>query len=39
MGRPVPEAVQEFGQKVGAALLAALMFFALFNDFYRLFAG
>jgi regulator of sigma E protease len=38
-GRPVPDAVQEIGQKVGAALLAALMFFALFNDFYRLLAG
>jgi regulator of sigma E protease len=38
-GRPVPDAVQAIGQKVGAALLAALMFFALFNDFHRLFAG
>jgi len=38
-GRPVSDAVQEVGQKIGAALLAALMFFALFNDFYRLFTG
>ena len=38
-GRPVSEAVQEIGQKIGIALLAALMFFALFNDFYRLFTG
>jgi regulator of sigma E protease len=38
-GRPVSDRFQEIGQKVGAALLATLMFFALFNDFYRLFAG
>jgi regulator of sigma E protease len=38
-GRPVPENIQAIGQKVGAALLAALMFFALFNDFHRLFTG
>jgi regulator of sigma E protease len=38
-GRPVPDSVQEIGQKIGAALLAALMFFALFNDFHRLLTG
>jgi len=38
-GRPVPDSVQEIGQKIGAALLAMLMFFALFNDLQRLFAG
>ncbi len=38
-GRPVPESVQIIGQKIGAALLATLMLFALFNDFHRLFAG
>ena len=38
-GKPVSEGVQVIGQKIGAALLAALMFFALFNDFQRLFTG
>lgn len=38
-GRPVSETIQAVGQKIGAALLAALMFFALFNDFQRLFTG
>jgi regulator of sigma E protease len=38
-GRPVSENIQAIGQKIGAALLAALMFFALFNDFQRLFTG
>jgi regulator of sigma E protease len=38
-GRPVPDRVQELGQKIGAVLLATLMFFALFNDFHRLLAG
>ncbi len=38
-GRPVSENIQAVGQKIGAALLAALMFFALFNDFQRLFTG
>lgn len=38
-GRPVPDAVQELGQRIGAALLAALMFFAIFNDFQRLISG
>ena len=35
-GRPVPERIQEIGQKVGMALLGVLMFLALFNDFQRL---
>jgi len=38
-GRPVPDSIQETGQKIGAALLATLMFLALFNDLQRLFAG
>lgn len=38
-GRPVSENIQAVGQKIGAAMLAALMFFALFNDFQRLFTG
>lgn len=38
-GRPVPDSVQEIGQKIGAALLAMLMLLALFNDLQRLFAG
>ena len=38
-GRPVPDTVQEVGQKIGAALLATLMLLALFNDLQRLFAG
>jgi regulator of sigma E protease len=38
-GRPVAESVQEIGQKIGAALLAILMFFALFNDIHRLLTG
>jgi len=32
-GRPLPVKVQEFGFKVGAALLIVLMSFAIFNDF------
>jgi regulator of sigma E protease len=35
----VPERVQEVGQKIGMGLLALLMFFALYNDLQRLFAG
>ena len=35
-GRPVPEHIQEIGQKIGMGLLALLMFFALYNDFSRL---
>lgn len=38
-GRPVSERVQEIGQKIGMGLLALLMFFALYNDLQRLFAG
>jgi regulator of sigma E protease len=38
-GRPVSDSVQEIGQKIGAALLATLMIFALFNDFHRLITG
>ena len=36
-GRPVPERIQEFGQKIGMGLLGLLMFFALYNDLSRLF--
>ncbi len=38
-GKPVPERVQEFGQRIGIGLLGLLMFFALFNDLQRLFGG
>lgn len=38
-GRPVSERTQEVGQKIGISLLAVLMFFALYNDLQRLFAG
>jgi regulator of sigma E protease len=38
-GRPVSDSAQEMGQKIGAALLATLMLFALFNDFHRLLTG
>ncbi len=34
--RPVPEKVQEFGYRIGGALLLALMTVAIFNDFMRL---
>jgi regulator of sigma E protease len=36
-GRPVPEHIQEIGQKIGMGLLGLLMFFALYNDLSRLF--
>ncbi len=36
-GRPVSEHIQEIGQKIGMSLLGLLMFFALYNDFSRLF--
>jgi regulator of sigma E protease len=39
IGRPVPDSVQEVAQKIGAALLGALMILALFNDLHRLLAG
>lgn len=35
-GKPVPEKVQEWGFKIGGALLFMLMSVALFNDFARL---
>ncbi len=35
-GRPVSEQVQEFGLKIGLALLGMMMVVALFNDFNRL---
>jgi regulator of sigma E protease len=38
-GRPVPERIQEIGQKIGIGLLGLLMFFAIFNDLQRLFVG
>jgi len=34
--RPVPEAVQEVGYRIGGALILSLMVVALFNDFTRL---
>lgn len=36
-GRPLSEATQIFGQKIGLSLLAALMVLAFYNDLYRLF--
>jgi regulator of sigma E protease len=38
-GSPVPESWWEAGQKVGIALLATMMFFALYNDINRLILG
>lgn len=38
-GKPVPERIQEIGQRIGIGLLGMLMFFALFNDIQRLFVG
>jgi len=38
-GRAVSEQVQEIGQKIGMGLLGLLMFFALYNDLSRFFAG
>ncbi len=38
-GKPVPDRVQEIGQRIGIGLLGLLMFFALFNDLQRLFVG
>lgn len=35
-GSPVSESVQNMAYRIGALLLFALMFFALFNDFLRL---
>jgi regulator of sigma E protease len=36
-GRPLPDRAFELGQRIGMAVLAALMALALFNDFSRLF--
>lgn len=38
-GKPVPERIQEIGQRIGLAILGFLMVFALFNDFHRLLTG
>jgi regulator of sigma E protease len=38
-GKPVPDRVQEIGQRIGIGLLGLLMFFAIFNDLQRLFVG
>jgi len=38
-GQPVSDRIQGVGQKIGMALLATLMLFALFNDFHRLLTG
>lgn len=35
-GKPVPENVQAFGQRIGLFLLVALLGIALFNDFLRI---
>lgn len=35
--RPVPERVLAIGQQVGLAMLAALMFLAIYNDLTRIF--
>lgn len=35
-GKPVPEAVQAWGMKIGLVMLGSLMVLALFNDFSRL---
>lgn len=37
MGRPVPERFQQFGLRIGLAMLGVLMVIALFNDLTRLF--
>ncbi len=36
-GRPISEALEAVGQRVGFAMLCALMLLALYNDFVRLF--
>ncbi|MDJ0929681.1 RIP metalloprotease RseP [Breoghania sp.] len=38
-GRPLPERVQDFGFKIGLALIFILMIFAIFNDVRRLVSG
>ncbi|MCX7673972.1 MAG: RIP metalloprotease RseP [Thiobacillaceae bacterium] len=37
-GRPVSERIQAIGQRIGLALIGALMFLALYNDLARLFS-
>ncbi len=37
-GRPVSERIQEIGQRVGIVLIGFLMFFAFYNDLFRLFS-
>ena len=36
IGKPVPEAIQIFGQKIGIVLLLGLMSIAFYNDIVRL---
>jgi regulator of sigma E protease len=36
-GRPVPERFQQFGFRIGLAMLGMLMIVAIFNDLTRLF--
>ena len=38
-GKPLPEQLIEYGQKIGVGLILALMMLAIFNDFSRLFPG
>ena len=38
-GSPISEQAWEFGQKIGIALLGALMVFAIYNDINRLISG
>jgi len=39
MGRPVPDSAWETGQKIGVALLSALMILVLYNDISSLISG
>lgn len=39
MGRPVQESAWETGQKIGVALLSALMILVLYNDISSLISG
>jgi regulator of sigma E protease len=39
IGRPVPDSVWETGQKIGVALLSALMILVLYNDISSLISG
>lgn len=38
-GKPLPERIEEYGQRVGMVLLAGMMALAFFNDFNRFFFG